>query len=1363
MAFFRIICRCSVLCLLGMLAFACAAQQFVSSPAVEVTGGRVTSFQTGSFQNPTKGVDILYLNAPANLNSIQGVVAGEYLNAGNGQFEDLGLNHILFTGATNVVAALGKYAGSKFTDYAFAISGISSKNLCVYYGTGAAEGSGNSSYDGGAVYPPTGGESGCMTLPTNTTTNPSVPNPPIFSYIAALPFTTNGVNSQLLVEDSANKLLYVISNNGQTSSNGLLNGFAVKSTINLAATDGPGPIYVGDFNDDGNIDFIVNGQTGYSATVYIGNGDGTFKAPVPYFSGHVYSMLMQDMDGDGFTDMVVEGDNGVITIHKGNGDGTFQANSEGGTSASPSAFAGNGGHLAAIGNVNNDTNLDILTTTPIGLSVLLGQGPINGSLAYTLKGIYNIGPGRSCFALASFGNGGLALAVDSPDGVALIQGDSSGDGGFMTSNAYSALAPALGATVGRFRNPASINMDVVVDTGAVQAQWLKGDGFGNFAAATPTNTDNPSGIQTGLWSNILSGDFNGDGKTDLAYSLTGYPLPAPGTTSIPGLYVQLGNGDGTFAAPVAITSSSAGAQSSNTFYGESVVGQFDGNATDDIANIDAGHDDTLLGQFNSGPIFSVGLNQPVSGNTNFNQVAAGFFKAGVTNKNQQDLVFQNGTKLVPYKNTINGKGNIFTAMPALTGPSPAANYAISTVLLTDVNGDGNGDIVTLYHNLLAPDLSNPSASTANLLYIWYGNGDGTFTTPTQTVALSRNFYLAAVADMNGDTLPDIVLSDGYVVGILYNQSGGIFKSDFNTCGGVSTCGEQHFLAGQGINSLSLQNVRGGSRPDVVVANGGATISNAVALEGASASSISLTANPADTNTGGITVLANAITSLPVTGTLTAFQEPSNYGAAFTITATLISTAGVAPAGLVYFYIDGTLLGEGVLSLTAGSTTTSSAIYTVPANNTYTGGTHTLTAIYYGDAANSQYNLSGTHSIQDVTTTTNLYLCVGPTAQCPSTGVISPPPPYIANLPMYYGQTWNGVAQVAASDGSTPTGTVTLTDTYSGAAPPPPSPLCTLAVTGGACGPSVGTTVGTSVGINVLTATYNGDSTHNASSSPSVTITVSPDTTIAALTGSPNPAPLGQPVTFTATLSGNYAAPTGPVIFMYGSTQLCSSNLVAGTGDTSTATCSTSSLPAGTDTITASYAATLDFQAASSTFSETITAPIAPNFTISATPNPVSVGVGYAALLTVTVTPQNGFAEGVNLTCGNLPTEATCTFAPAAIASGGGTSQLIMLPTAPHSCGSNTPYFVGGNGGGPSTAPFVLPALAGLLTIFLPGKRRWLRALAVVLLAAGAAQIAGCGNCTDLGTRPGSYTFQVVGTSTGTGTTESQGVTLNITI
>ena len=34
---------------------------------------------------------------------------------------------------------------------------------------------------------------------------------------------------------------------------------------------------------------------------------------------------------------------------------------------------------------------------------------------------------------------------------------------------------------------------------------------------------------------------------------------------------------------------------------------------------------------------------------------------------------------------------------------------------------------------------------------------------------SRNYYLGAVADMNGDGLPDLVLSDGSLISILYNQ------------------------------------------------------------------------------------------------------------------------------------------------------------------------------------------------------------------------------------------------------------------------------------------------------------------------------------------------------------------------------------------------------------------------------------------------------------------------------------------------------------------------------------------------------------------------------------------------------------------
>jgi len=1359
-----------------MLTVACAAQvqQFIYAPAVDLTGGRVTSFLTGTLQAQTKGPDILYINASALIANSHGVpvptiVAGEELNSGNGQSEDLGQNHIPFTNVSHVVAALGDFNGDHITDYTFALSPLPGglSTLCIYYGTGAAYNSQSSSYDGGVpanVYPPISGKSGCMTFSTQGA------NTPNFTAIAAFPFNAAGL-TDVIVEDSANNELYIFANNGTTGYT--LPGISILSPISLSAVDGPGPLYIGDFNGDGNIDFIVNGQTSHSATVYLGNGDGTFKAPVTYnFGGHIYSMLMQKMEGDTQPSMVVEGDSGVISIHRGKPDGTFVLASEGGTSGSTSAFAGNGGQLAAIGDVNHDGVLDILTTTPVGLSVLVGQG----NLSYTLKGIYNIGPGRASFALADiFNSGNLAFVVDAPEGVALVQGD--GLGGFQTSNAYSALAPALSAAVGQFRtssNPKG-NVDVVVSTAAanpVQGQLLQGNGDGTFTtpASTTNTTTGPSNVPAGVWSYIQPGDFDGDGNLDILYSLIGLPQPAV-SGNFPILYTQYGNGDGTFAqSGFAFNVSGGSGGNLNGYYPESVVGDFNGDGTSDVAISNAFLDGTMLGIKGVRNAYGAGLSQPNSSNTNFSQVASGYFKAG--GSGQQDLVFQQGTSLIPYVNRRDSTGKNFIPMTALTGPSPSASYAVTSVLLTDVtdnNGIGNGDIIALYQNLNAADLSNPDPSTPNWLYIWIGNGDGTFQAPVK-IKLSRNFYLAAVTDMNGDGQPDIVLSDGYLVAILYNQGSGSFASDWAACGAVSNggCKEQHFLAGQGINSLSVQNVRGSSRPDLVVANGGLTISNPVVLGNMGASSLSLTPNPV-VNTGGITVLLNNVTSLPTTGSLTPNPEPSTFGAPFTITAALTSTAGIAPTGLVAFYLDGTLLGSAVLNPTGAST--ASAVYSVPTGNTYAGGPHTLMANFPGDLNNSPKNLSVQHQILNAATTTTLDLCVGPTAQCPSTGPVTPPP--YSTLSMVYGQTYNGIAQVSPSGTSPLLGDVAFYDVYNGVTQ-------TLCMTGIniQCPASVGT--GTQVGINVLTAAYVPltDPINGASTSPPVTLTVTPDTPTVTISSSLNPAPQGQAVTLTATLAGPnaplgtaaspvglYVPPLGPVVFMDGSTVLCTSQLgIGSSGVSSTATCITSTLPSGTNTITVSYAATLDFNGATSApFTETINALIPPSFTISVTPNPVSEGVGNAAALTVTVTGQNGFADGVNLSCGNLPNEATCFFAQTAIAVGGGSSPLLVEGTAPHNCGSNVPYFTSINGGGPNLAPFTLPALAGLAVFFLPGRRRWLRAWMALILVAAVAQITGCGTCTDLGTKPGTYTFQVIGTSIGTGQVQSQAVTLTITI
>jgi hypothetical protein len=998
---------------------------------------------------------------------------------------------------------------------------------------------------------------------------------------------------------------------------------------------------------------------------------------------------------------------------------------------------------------------------------------------------------------------------------------------------------------------------------------LEGDGTGGFVPTAPTNLyGNPSSVPANTWSNVLSGDFFGLGNLDILYSLTGKPLPAPGTSANPsGIYIQIGNGNGSFQPPAYYQSPAA----NNNFYGESITADFNGDGIIDIANVDANYDDVLLGQSN-GSIFSFGLNQPVSGNTPFNLAAAGFFKVNRTNK--QDLIFQQGAALIPYLN--NGSGTGFTAQPALSGTPSPSQLVASSLLLTDVDSDGNGDVVAVYYN---PNSGPSNPAIPGQIYIWYGNGDGTFQ-PPQTLTLTRNDYLGAVEDMNNDGKPDIQLADGSVVSILYNQGGRVFKSDFGTA--CSPCAEQHFLAGQGINSLSLADVNGDGKPDLIVANGGLTISNPIALGGTTAQSLTLVPSAPDVDTGGVTVLLNAFTTSPVTATLKANPEPSTFQASFTLTATITPSPGVAlPTGTVTFSIDGTQVGSPV-TLTPG-TTTSTATYTVAANNGYAVGTHTLSATYSGDSANSALTFTGTHQITNAapvtgtvsatpepsayqatftltatvtpspgvalptgtvqfsidgtavgspvtltpgtasstasytvaanngyavgthalsaaysgdlanapltftgthtignatlgTTSTSLDLCVGPTVACPSAPA-SATPPFSATLTMIYGQDFNGTTSVQAFDGNPLTGTTTLYDLYNGTN----KSLCTLNTsTGGACPPSVGT--GELPGVHVFTSVYSGDPLHSGSASPMVTLTVNLDTVTSVLTSSQEPAAQGQPVTFTATLTGTYAPPiiagsgpvgyylppAGVVTFYNGSTVIGTGTLTANAnGISSSATFTTSSLPLGINPISISYPGSASFLPYTSPIlDEQITALGAGSFTLTVTPNPVNIGVGYTTGLTVTVSPA--FSQAVTLSCGEPPYEATCNFSAPVIPAGGGSVTMFVGTTAPHTCGTTQPYFLGSNGSGPALAPFAFPALAGVLAIFLPGRRRWLRLLVVVIVATGAMQMIGCGHCTDLGTRPNTYTIQVTGSSLGTGPStppevQTVPVTINVVI
>jgi hypothetical protein len=344
------------------------------------------------------------------------------------------------------------------------------------------------------------------------------------------------------------------------------------------------------------------------------------------------------------------------------------------------------------------------------------------------------------------------------------------------------------------------------------------------------------------------------------------------------------------------------------------------------------------------------------------------------------------------------------------------------------------------------------------------------------------------------------------------------------------------------------------------------------------------------------------------------------------------------------------------------------------------------------------------------------------------------------LTITFGQAVDGSAQVTASDGSLPTGTITF---YDGA-----TNICTIPVAPSAsCPASAGANF--AVGTHVLTAVYSGDTTHLGSVSAPVTITVLPVAeptkaqTATMLTSNLDPATSGQSVTFTANVvatSSSIVVPTGVVTFLDGGTVLGTKALV-GSG---VASFSTSALSVGVHAITASYGGDTNSMASvSAGLTETVNSAVTAGsgFSVSVT-GAAKVGVGAMANLQVAVAPQTGYMQPVQLSCADLPSEAACTFAAHTIPAGGGTTTLQLSTMAPRSCA------VADSGSTTAGLPFAGTAVAALLILFIPGNRRraYRGLLAALIALCGMATLSGCGACTDLGTKPGNYTIRVIGTS-----------------
>jgi hypothetical protein len=253
----------------------------------------------------------------------------------------------------------------------------------------------------------------------------------------------------------------------------------------------------GDFNGDGKADLALTTQCD-QALVFLGRGDGTFGTPTSFAAGASSSVIVTgDFNREGKLDLATN-----VSVLLGNGDGTFRAPLIYGVAEGCEC----GGLELMTGDFNGDGNLDLATEQ--GTMLGAGNGTFGGSTSYETAV-------ASPIATGDFNDdGNLDLATE--DVLLLGQGNGTfrAGGKFSTYNMVSLMA------VSDFNG--DCHLDVAVAGTGVGV--LLGRGDGTFGAATIYfgGCDDLAGV--------ASGDFNGDGKLDLATSDG----------------VLLGEGDGTF-------------------------------------------------------------------------------------------------------------------------------------------------------------------------------------------------------------------------------------------------------------------------------------------------------------------------------------------------------------------------------------------------------------------------------------------------------------------------------------------------------------------------------------------------------------------------------------------------------------------------------------------------------------------------------------------------------------------------------------------------------------------------------------------------------------------------------------------------
>jgi hypothetical protein len=554
-------------------------------------------------------------------------------------------------------------------------------------------------------------------------------------------------------------------------------------------------VSVADVSGDGKPDLIVDNLGTYNPTthnwdnggvsVLLGKGDGTFGPPKTLDTGsYALSVAVADVNGDGKPDIIVANqgtynptthkfDNRGVSVLLGKGDGTFQK---------PQTFDANPYLVAvAVADVNGDGKPDLIVAHRGTYDPTTGKPDYSGVDVLLGKGDGTFGPPQT------FNGGSNPFSV----AVADVNGDGKPD--LVTTGSLYSVGVWLGKGDGAFQRPQTFSglefgPSVVVEVADVNGDGKPDlvvlDGFPYSVDVMLNNGDGTfqfqqlsQGFPVGLGSySVAVADVNGDGIPDVVTA----------NIDSESLSVLLGNGDSTFQ-PQQATSVIGRPQSV-------AVADVNGDGRPDLVATEENAVSVLLGNGDG----TFGTTQTIDAGPNPILVAA----ADVNGDGKPDLVVSGLGTYNPTTRSFNGgvllgKGDGTFGTPQ-TLPAGTDPFAVA-----DVNGDGKPDLVVWYNRGLS---------------VLLGNGDGTFGTPQTIDAANPNLVVAA--DVNGDGKPDLVVSDlGTYNPTTHNwYNGGV--SVLLGRGDGSFGPPQTVDGGSYARSVAVADVNGDGKPDLIVANQG---------------------------------------------------------------------------------------------------------------------------------------------------------------------------------------------------------------------------------------------------------------------------------------------------------------------------------------------------------------------------------------------------------------------------------------------------------------------------------------------------------------------------------------------------------------